>query len=48
MSLTSLWKSQEGELAGKHIQAVVSWAGDGNRPKKFINSEGVESPLASP
>jgi hypothetical protein len=29
MSLTSLWKSEKGELAVKHIQAVVSWAGDG-------------------
>ena len=29
MSLTSLWKSQKGELAIKHVQAVVSWAGDG-------------------
>jgi len=29
MSLTSLWKSDKGELATKHIQAVVSWAGDG-------------------
>jgi hypothetical protein len=28
MSLTSLWQSQKGELDSKHIQAVVSWAGD--------------------
>jgi len=29
MSLTSLWKSQEGELASKHVQAMVGLAGDG-------------------
>ncbi len=29
MSLTSLWKSQEGELAAKHIQAMVGLSGDG-------------------
>lgn len=27
MSLTSLWKSDKGELAKKNIQAVVKWAG---------------------
>jgi hypothetical protein len=29
VSLTSLWKSQEGELVSKHIQAMVGLAGDG-------------------
>src|SRR2546425_12216236 len=29
MSLTSLWKSQKGELASKHVQAMVGLAGDG-------------------
>jgi len=29
MSLTSLWKSQKGELASKHLQAMVGLAGDG-------------------
>jgi hypothetical protein len=29
MSLTSLWKSDKGELAAKSLQAVVKWAGDG-------------------
>lgn len=29
MSLTSLWISQKGELASKHIQAMVGLAGDG-------------------
>src|SRR5437879_96452 len=29
MSLTSLWKSQKGELDSKHIQAMVGLAGDG-------------------
>lgn len=29
MSLASLWKSQKGELAAKHIQAMIGLAGDG-------------------
>ena len=29
MSLISLWKSQKGELASKHVQAMVGLAGDG-------------------
>lgn len=29
MSLTSLWKSQKGELNAKHVQAMVGLAGDG-------------------
>ena len=34
MSLASLWKSQKGELATKHIQAMIGLAGDGNGSHK--------------